>query len=84
LAAFIVESLEATIGWYISLKIGASKISEESSWDMIILNIVIVILIGIIIALFGAALARLFHGPKSKINAQPLYGRGSQEKILPL
>ena len=65
-AALVVETVDATLGWFISWKIGPGALpAEQSGTGAIVASIVFVLLFSVVCAVIGSGLARVIHGPLS-------------------
>ncbi len=64
-AALLVEVVDATLGWYISWKIGPGALPIEQATPAIIaVSIVFVLVFAAACAIVGAAAARVIHGAR--------------------
>lgn len=64
-AALLIELVDATLGWFISWKIGPGALPEEHMTPAVIIaTIVFVLIFAVVCALAGSAVARALHGPR--------------------
>ena len=67
-AALMIQLVDATLGWFISWKIGPGALSEEQrTFGFLIATIVFVLIFAAICAVVGGAVARAVGGPRAEV-----------------
>ena len=67
MAAILAGLADATLGWFISWKIGPGALpNEQATISLIASSITFVIIASVVCALLGAAISRVLHGRRLK------------------